>query len=341
MNIWFNHWFSTAVHLIRLIRAAGGDLRFLGTSTNPRALYREAVDVWEDEPEFAADDDYVQWALTFCRTHDVDVFVPRRRLAAIVEAREAFAALGVRLFAPDDGALVHALDDKGATYKLLQSWGLDALVPPYRMVHSLDAFRAAVDELQRTGARVCYKLAVDEGATTFRVIDDTLAAAGALYRMPGAKATRAAAEAILGAYDFAVPVLVMPYLEGPEISVDALMTERGDILLPRYKGGRYSTLHWDAEVVALSKELLHHLAMRVPANLQFRMHKGKPYLLEINPRMAGGLQLSCAASGVNVPAVALAQLLGRGLPWQLPQETDVTVANIETPIVLGEGRPHA
>jgi len=190
MNIWFNHWFSTAVHLIRLMRAAGGDLRFLGTSTNPRALYREAVDVWEDEPEFAADDDYVQWALTFCRTHDVDVFVPRRRLAAIVEAREAFAALGVRLFAPDDGALVHALDDKGATYKLLQSWGLDALVPPYRMVHSLDAFRAAVDELQRTGARVCYKLAVDEGATTFRVMDDRLVEPSALWTMPGAKVTR-------------------------------------------------------------------------------------------------------------------------------------------------------
>lgn len=341
MNIWFNHWFSTAYHLIRLMRAAGDDLRFFGTGTNPRAIYREAVDVWEDEPEFADDGEYVAWALAFCRTHAVSVFVPRRRLAAIVEARDAFEAMGVQLFAPEDAALVRALDDKGATYELLRAWGLGALVPPYRMAHTIAEFRAAVDALSGDGGRVCYKLAVDEGATTFRVIDDTLAAAGALYRMPGAKATRAAAEAILGAYDFAVPVLVMPYLEGPEISVDALMTERGDILLPRYKGGRYSTLHWDAEVVTLSKELLHHLAMRVPANLQFRMHKGKPYLLEINPRMAGGLQLSCAASGVNVPAVALAQLLGRGLPWQLPQETDVTVANIETPIVLGEGRPHA
>ena len=337
MNIWFNHWFSTAVHLIRLIRAAGGDLRFLGTSTNPRALYREAVDVWEDEPEFAADDDYVQWALTFCRTHDVDVFVPRRRLAAIVEAREAFAALGVRLFAPDDGALVHALDDKGATYKLLQSWGLDALVPPYRMVHSLDAFRAAVDELQRTGARVCYKLAVDEGATTFRVMDDRLVEPSALWTMPGAKVTRAAAEAILGAYDFHIPVLVLPYLMGPEISVDALHATQGDILLPRYKGGRYSTLRWEADIVALSTKLLRHLAMRVPVNLQFRMHEGRPYLLEINPRMAGGLQLSCAATGINVPAIALAQLVGREMPWRMPQEKEITVANLETPLVLKKG----
>ena len=334
MNVWFNHWFSTAYHLIRLMRAAGGDLRFLGTGTNPRAIYRAAVDAWEDEPEMESDAAYVEYALAFCRAHDVRVFVPRRRLAAIVEARAAFEDLGVQLFAPTDGALVRTLEDKVATYECLERWGLGALVPPYRLAHSLAEFRAAVDALEALGGRVCYKLAIDEGATTFRVIDERVQEPAALRAMPGAKVTRAVAEAVLGAYDFSIPVIVLPYLAGPEISVDALKAKDGDILLPRYKGGRYSTLHWDETIVTYAKELLRRLAQPVPVNLQFRLHEGKPYLLEINPRMAGGLQLSCAASSVNVPAIALAELLGRNFPWQMPKEKDVVVANIETPIVL-------
>ena len=40
------------------------------------------------------------------------------------------------------------------------------------------------------------------------------------------------------------------------------------------------------------------------------MRKGKLYLLEINSRMSGGLQLSCKATGINIPSIAINQLLG-------------------------------
>ena len=68
--------------------------------------------------------------------------------------------------------------------------------------------------------------------------------------------------------------------------------------------------------------------------LIFRMNQGKIFLLEINPRMSGGLQLSCLATGINLPAIALQQLLGKDLPWHYTNHEEQRVAHIETPICL-------
>ena len=50
--------------------------------------------------------------------------------------------------------------------------------------------------------------------------------------------------------------------------------------------------------------------------------------------MSGGLQLSCLATGINLPAIALQQLLGKEMPWNYPDRKEQRVAHIETPICL-------
>ena len=82
--------------------------------------------------------------------------------------------------------------------------------------------------------------------------------------------------------------------------------------------------------------MMNLLQMDVPINIQFKGDGEKYFLLEINPRMSGGLQLSCLATGVNVPDIALSQLLGKEKPWQYPDRSRVyRVANLETPKQLG------
>ena len=70
----------------------------------------------------------------------------------------------------------------------------------------------------------------------------------------------------------------------------------------------------------------------MPINIQLRMHEGRMLLLEINPRMSGGMQLSCAASGINVPAIALNQLIGYETIWQYPAYESKKVAHVERAI---------
>ena len=56
-------------------------------------------------------------------------------------------------------------------------------------------------------------------------------------------------------------------------------------------------------------------------------------MLEINTRMSGGVQMACAASGVNIPAIAVNKLLGVDMPWNNKQE-EKRVTFVEVPVVL-------
>ncbi|MBR1805523.1 MAG: ATP-grasp domain-containing protein [Selenomonadaceae bacterium] len=335
MRVWFNHWFSTAYHLINLIRDGNPDFRFVGSNKNDFAIYKRACDEWYREPEKISEGDYVDWCIDFCREHAIDVFVPRRALTAVAQRRGDFESDGVKVLVGRDGRLMKILDDKVATYEFMSTGGLDEIVPPYRLAKNFAEFVTACDALKTSTNRVCYKLAVDEGATTFRVIDDSLENISALHNMPNMKVTRAAAEKILSRYDFKIPLIVMPYLSGREVSVDCLSTPRGNIVVPRFKtNGRFSEIKFDDEIISVAEKILALLKLDVPANIQFRFDGERFFLLEINPRMSGGLQLSCLGANVNIPDIAINRLLGVEKTWQLPAKKFCRVAHIETPIVI-------
>lgn len=116
-------------------------------------------------------------------------------------------------------------------------------------------------------------------------------------------------------YDFEISILLMPYLSGVEISVDCVATANGNLIIPRYKTSkRYSEIISSKRIISMCDKIVHELNtnndMNMLMNIQFKMENDKPYLLEINPRMSGGLQLSCKAIGINLPHIALNELLG-------------------------------
>ena len=338
MRIWFNHWFSTAYHLINLIRDGNPKkFRFVGSNKKNSAIYKRACDEWFLEPEKISEDDYVDFCLNFCRKHEINIFVPRRGLTAIAQRRGEFENLGVKILVGKDSRLMKILDDKVATYEFMSAGGLDEIIPTHRLAKNFSEFVTACDEIKTATNRVCYKLAVDEGALTFRVIDDSLEKISALHNMPNMKVTRAVAEKILSAYDFKIPLIVMPYLIGREISVDCLSTPRGNIVVPRFKtNGRYSEIKFDDEIISVAEKILSVMKIDVPINIQFRFDGEKFFLLEINPRMSGGLQLSCLGAGINIPDIAINQLLGVEKIWSRPERKFCRVANIETPIIIDD-----
>ena len=124
--------------------------------------------------------------------------------------------------------------------------------------------------------RICYKLVKDEGAVTFRVVDNSLESASGLYNVPNTKVTYDAAIKILSQYNFKIPLIEMIYLNGQEISVDCLKTAQGNIIIPRYKTNhRYSEIRFDAAIMKISDDILNCLNMAVPLNIQFKMHNDK------------------------------------------------------------------
>ena len=85
MRIWFNHWFSTSYHLINMMKEKEPDrFYFIGSSTNPYAIYKQACDEFYTEKHDISDEEYLQYCLDFCKEHKIDVFVPRHNLVSII-----------------------------------------------------------------------------------------------------------------------------------------------------------------------------------------------------------------------------------------------------------------
>ena len=73
--------------------------------------------------------------------------------------------------------------------------------------------------------------------------------------------------------------------------------------------------------------------LQYPCNIQFKIKDDIPYLLEINTRMSGGLQMTCEAEKINIPNIALHKVLGRKTEWSF-EPVEHTVSYIELPRVI-------
>ena len=130
------------------------------------------------------------------------------------------------------------------------------------------------------------------------------------------------------------PIMIMPFLPDEEISVDCLKTSRGLIAIPRIKDStRIERVCYDSEILKTCEAFYTQIPLECPCNIQFKYLDRIPYLLEVNTRMSGGIQMACAASNVNIPALAVGKLLGIDMPWTNTKE-EKRVTHVEVPVVL-------
>jgi carbamoyl-phosphate synthase large subunit len=129
----------------------------------------------------------------------------------------------------------------------------------------------------------------------------------------------------LAALERSPSLIVQDFLPGEEYSVDVLADASGHVIasVPRLRARVDSgvsvgglTVH-DPEVEWFGRAVAQATGVTYVANVQCRRDgDGRPALLEVNPRMPGTLGLTIA-SGVDMPRLALAALLGRPVPAEL------------------------
>ncbi len=335
-RVWFNHWFSTVYHIIlRLKQKPGFVFTVIGSNAHDEVVYKRACDEWYVEPDGLGEEAYVEFALAFCKEHRIDVFAPRRQAIAVAKHAKRFEDAGVKLFLDTDVERIAMLENKARTYEFFAQ-RMPSCVPEYRLCHSLAEFKAGYEELSSKYKRLCYKRIIDEGAMTFRVITDDVFLPRALTEKPGFKVSYSQALAVLGTYDFGIPMLLMPYLDGVEVSVDCLKTAQGNLILPRFKSSkRYSEILFPDAVMKPTSDIMDILGFEYPYNVQFKKDTatGKYYLLEINARMSGGVPLTVAGTGINFPGIAFAKLFGIELPY-VYEKDPAKVVHLETPVAF-------
>ena len=239
-----------------------------------------------------ADPDFTDVLLARCLALGVDVVLPTvdAELRPLARVREAYAAAGLALLLAPAAALDVILDK----LLLVQRCASVVRVPRTEPFGSL----------------------LDPADWSYPVIVKPRTGSGSR----GLMTVGSAAE--LAALERSPSLIVQEFLPGGEYSVDVLADAGGHVIasVPRLRvrvdsgvsvGGR--TVH-DAEVEWFGRAVAEATGITYVANVQCKRDRdGVPGLLEVNPRMPGTLGLTIA-SGVDMPRLALASLLGHPVP---------------------------
>jgi biotin carboxylase len=340
MKIWFNRWFTTVSHYIDMIRINEDNRRFIiyGTHPNKDALYLQNCDYAFVEPDISGEE-YIAFCLEFCDKHGIDIFIPRKENVLISKRLAEFEALGVKVLVCPDAKLMETMDNKAETYQLLSDGTANFLIPDYYVVNNIEDFKKAYEKLKEKGHTVCFKPVIGEGANGFRVIKDQIESVNQLftqgigYRIPYAYACE-----ILGQQEKFPDLMVLEFLEGREYSIDCVSSsEKLLAAIPRMKGdGRVRELVEQAELIKLAHDFHQEFKLPYVFNIQVKYNNDSvPKLLEINPRMSGGMHFSCL-SGINIPYLAIQILLGEEVKQVRPR-FGIRASHIEKEMILKYG----
>ena len=334
--IWFNHWFSAIINTINSIKQAFPDIKIIGSNRSADCVYAYAVDEFYIEPSDASGDEYNQFVLNFCKEHNVDIMFVKSHSNDVANIIEELAQAGTTVIC-ERKPLREMFESKHNVYSRLSRHGYK-YIPNYFITDSVDGFKDAFKNIDKNGL-VCIKYDNDEGAGSFRVVTDSFLT------------TKHFDEPSMNilSYDNAVKILelaerdnkykemlVMPYLSGPEVSVDCYMSKtKGFIALPRYKlGGRIKEIKLEQRLIDDCVEIQNIFGMHYIYNVQYRWDKdGSPRLLEINPRISGGMHLT-SMCGFNLVIELIADILGIESNQSITNIKPCKVTQYETPVII-------
>lgn len=334
-RIYLNRWFSVAYHYINMIRnnADGEKFKFYGTHPDINHMSLQAADHAETEPALEGLE-YVQFCVDFCKRHLIDVFIPRLHMEEISRYAHLFDEIGTKVMVCRDIPLLDSMVEKDKFYASLADKNL-VTIPDYRIANTAAEFKQAYEELTAAGHKVCFKPTKSEGGMGFRIIDNDRDPLKELYGYVSLSTTFKQAYETLSLTDRFDTIMVMEMLEESEYSIDCVATEEGELItaIPRRKStGRVYLLEAVPELLEISQRIAKELRIPYAFNIQVKYNNGIPKLLEINPRMSGGLFITCL-SGINMPYLAIQAALGKTIATPVP-EFGIKSGYIEQAVIM-------
>ncbi|MBC7474858.1 MAG: ATP-grasp domain-containing protein [Candidatus Sericytochromatia bacterium] len=335
MKIWFNHSFSTTYHFIKLIKNNPDQRKFeiFCTHGNPNSVTLTLGDYNQVEPDVEGID-YIDFCLAFCKKHKIDIFVPGyKRLALISENYQQFNNLGIKILLSDDVEKMSIINDKSKTYEQFKKNKIIA-IPEYYIVNTVEQFINAYQKIINNGSDVCLKPLNSQGGFGFRIIDNNSDSLEHLMGTPSVRISFDYACKVLGSEKSFAEIMVCEYLNGFEYSIDCL-SYQGKLYaaIPRKKmGDRLRYLEDNQELITIAEQFNESYKLDFIYNIQVRYKDNVPKLLEINPRMSGGLNTSCL-SGINFPYLAIKLLFGEKIEVPKPK-FGIMASDIEETIII-------
>lgn len=310
--IWFLEGQSSQRDVIAGARSALPD--YVKVYASHRQIRQEITgqaDIAWREPE--DDSERIAWVISQAQKHAIEIILAGRAGQLYESHRKEFETAGLQLVT---GVLsldtFHNVDDKSIFTREALNAGLACI--PAITVTSMDELIGAYQQLSENGP-VCVKPAhgiygqgfwqLDDGTDPFRCFSSS-------------DARQVNAAVFASAYGQSVnprPLLVMPYMQGSECSVD-MVCEGGVAVayVGRRKQGLMQTFSREGAAIELAINAAKHFCCDGIINVQTRDDaNGNPHLLEINLRYSGGIGYT-RETGVNLPGIFATRRLNMAEP---------------------------
>ncbi len=294
----------------------GLDIEIHSCDANPESIGFNFSSSYFVAP-FGDDAEYIPKVYEYCFMNDISVIIPcsDTELIPLSQNIKTFEEIGCKILTSEERSLIRVLDKSNLLEECLKDDSLKSLCPEYFECKNYLEFKKAYKNISSTGKKVCIKPSKSYGSRGFRVIEELETP----YELFGKKAsfnkiTYKNLKEILKKGDFP-PILVMEYLEGEEFSVDCLKFFSDFYCVSRRRdsvtNGICSTGEavYRKELIDFSEILCDKFKLAYNVNIQFKYDScGNPKILEINPRVAGTMELSRGA-GINFIEIALCKAL--------------------------------
>lgn len=308
MRVWFNRTFSSVYTAIKLIREAdtAGRFHLIHSNPNPHSPAGRLAHDFIVEPTGLDKSEYIEWCFAFCVEHRIDIFVPGKDATLLAKEIDRFAAIGTRIQSVATHDHLATIHDKARFYA--QTTLDDAPVAEFAPFETLEQFDAAYAHLRPRHGKLCVKPSNSVFGLGFAILDEERSSAALLIEGVEYHTGLQDFRRGLGELGTVRTMLLMEYLDGHEYSVDCV-GDNGRLVaaIARKKpmqSGRGQLIDMREDILAATAELARIYGLSGMFNAQFREGGGRLRLLEINPRMSGGIGMACVA-GPNLPYISL------------------------------------
>jgi hypothetical protein len=308
MRVWFNKTFSSVHAALCLIRKADADGRYelVASSPNPHALVKTASHHFFDEPSKVTGVEYLDWCENFCLRHEIDIFIPGKEAALLAGEHERFRNAGTKIMSCATRDNLDLIHNKGRFYELVKCDPAPA--PACIPCSSPKEFEDAYAQLAAKHGELCIKPSVSVYGIGFRRIREDRSAFELFSGGHDYQLDLASLRSMLSSQEQFPTMLVMEYLGGSEFSVDCI-ADQGTLKCaiarrkpPGIAGGQVIDPRDDIQEACHA--VVAQFGLNGYANIQFREGKEGLRILEVNPRMSGGIGMACLA-GPNLPYLGL------------------------------------
>jgi len=340
VNIWFNRTFGSTYHIIQELKRNNNsfEFTFFGTHTNLNSVFLQACDFVENEP-ILNDVEYLNYALSFCKRNNIDIFLPGEFSASIISRnKEIFESIGIKIGVAFSSFYIDVLSSKSNTYEFLREH-IPEHIPTYYVVNNSDEFLNIYNKFRFEKKIMCFKPNKGLGGLGFRIVDDSISEFKHLMSYPSHRNTFDYYYRILQNEGTFNSLILMEYMNGNEISIDCLATS-GNVAfsVAKEKKGNLRVVKHDIQLHELCNKICKVLSLDYLFNVQFINGRNQHlYLMDLNPRPSGGLYYASKA-GYSMISAAIYSILKGEIPYfpLLPEKTFIELEDsIEYKNIVG------